>query len=294
MSLKGYVSYDERPADLIDCIVYTDNTNPLYIYQGNPSLTSTRTLNASLRYNFMLARGSQAFGIAVNYAKTYDPTGTVLHYNSQTGGNQAQKQNVRGGNSWGASLSYDRTLAKNLQFQNTLSEHWNESYGILTMVDDKTGISYNRQQSSHLRERLGLIYEIDHLTISSFHDFNWERYAYSDAAQETENIFRYATQLTVHYHLKQWTFTLDSHFYLNRGYLSEAMNNNLFVLNGEVSYKVLKNRAELIFAVRDLLNNETDYSSVITATSHTESGRSFLHHYATLTFRYKLEPKKKM
>lgn len=294
MSLKGNLSYDERPADLIDCIAYTDNTNPLFIYEGNPGLTTTRTLNASLRYNFMLTRGSQAFGIAVNFAKTYDPIGTVLHYNSQTGGYRAQKQNVRGGNSWGAELSYDRTLAKNLQFQNTLSEHWNASYGILTMVDDQTGISYNRQQSSHLRERLGLIYEIDHLTISSFHEFNWERYAYSDAAQKTENIFRYSTQLNVRYHLKQWTFILDPHFYLNRGYLSEAMNNNLFVLNGEVRYKFLKNRAELIFAVRDLLNKETDFSSVITATTHTESGKSFLHHYATLTFRYKLEPKKKM
>jgi hypothetical protein len=162
------------------------------------------------------------------------------------------------------------------------------------MVDDKTGISYNRQQSSHLRERLGLIYEIDHLTISSFHDFNWERYAYSDEAQPTENIFRYSTELNIRYNVKQWSFTLNPHYYLNRGYLSEAMNNTLLVLNGEVSYKFLKNRAELIFAVRDLLNKETDYSSVITATSHTESGRSFLHHYATLTFRYKLEPKKKM
>lgn len=293
MSLKGNVSYDERPADLIDCIAYRDNTNPLFIYEGNPSLTTTRTLNASLRYNFMLARGSQAFGIAVNYAKTYDPIGTVLHYNSQTGGYRAQKQNVRGGNSWGAKLSYDRTLAKNLQLENTLSENWNASYGILTMVDEQTGLSYNRQQSSHLRERLGLIYEIDHLVVSSFHEFNWERYAYSEAAQETENIFRYSTQLNVRYHLKQWTFTLDPHFYLNRGYLSDAMNNNLFVLNGEVSFKFLKNRAELILAARDLLNKETDYSSVITATTHTESGRSFLHHYATLTFRYKLEAKKK-
>ena len=240
----------------------------------------------------MLARGSQAFGISVNYAKTYDPIGTVLHYNSQTGGYRAQKQNVRGGSSWGASLSYDRTLAQNLQFQNTLSENWNASYGILTMVDEQTGLSYNRQQSSHLREKLGLIYEADHLTLSSFHEFNWERYAYSDAAQETENIFRYAAQLNVRYNVKQWTFTLAPHFYLNRGYHSDAMNNNLFVLNGEVSYKFLKNRASLILAARDLLNRDTDYSSAITATTHTESGKSFLHHYASLTFRYKLERKK--
>ena len=304
MSVKGNVSYDERPADLTDCIAYTDDTNPLFIYEGNPGLTTTRTLGCSLRYNFMLARGSQAFSIAVNYAKTYDPIGTVLHYNSQTGGYRAQKQNVQGGNGWGASLSYDRTLAKNLLFQNTISENWNTSYGILTMVEDKTGLCYNRQQSSHLQEKLGLIFErlrvgdgtsgmSESLTVSSFHDFNWERYAYSDAAQETENIFRYATQLSVSYHLKQWSFTLDPHFYLNRGYLAEAMNNNLFVLNAEVAYKFLKNRAEVILAARDLLNNETDYSSVITATTHTESGRSFLHHYATLTFRYKLEPRMK-
>ncbi len=292
MSLKGNFSYDERPADLIDCIAYTDNTNPLFIYEGNPNLTTTRTLNASLRYNFMLTRGSQAFGISVNYAKTYDPIGTVLHYNSQTGGYRAQKQNVRGGNSWNASLSYDRSLAKNLQFQNTLSENWNASYGILTMVDKQTGHSYNRQQSSHLREKLGLIYETDHLTISSFHEFNWERYTYCDTAQKRENIFRYSTQLNVRYHLNQWTFTLDPHFYLNRGYLSDAMNNNLIVLNGEICYKFLKNRAELILIAHDLLNKETDYSSVITATKHTESGKSFLHHYATLTFRYKLEAKK--
>ena len=292
MSLKGNLSYDERPADLIDCIAYTDNTNPLFIYEGNPNLTTTRTLNASLRYNFMLTHGSQAFSIAMNYIKTYNPIGTVLHYNSQTGGYRAQKQNVRGGNSWNASLNYDRSLAKNLQFQNTLSENWNASYGILTMVDKQTGLSYNRQQSSHLREKLGLIYETDHLTISSFHEINWERYAYSDAVQKTENIFRYSTQLNVRYHLNQWTFTLDPHFYLNRGYLSDAMNNNLIVLNGEICYKFLKNRAELILTARDLLNKETDYSSVITATKHTESGKSFLHHYVTLTFRYKLEAKK--
>ena len=292
MSLKGNLSYDERPADLIDCIAYTDDTNPLYIYQGNPNLTTTCTLNGGLRYNFMLARGSQAFGISVNYAKTYDPIGTVLHYNSQTGGYRAQKQNVRGGSSWGASLSYDRTLAQNLQFQNTLSENWNASYGILTMVDEQTGLSYNRQQSSHLREKLGLIYEADHLTLSSFHEFNWERYAYSDAAQETENIFRYAAQLNVRYNVKQWTFTLAPHFYLNRGYRSDAMNSNLFVVNGEVSHKFLRNRAELILAVRDLLNKETDCSSAITATTNTESGKSFLHHYMTLTVRCRLTQKK--
>ncbi len=293
MGLKGTVSYDGKPADLLDCISYTDDTNPLFIYQGNPSLTTSHAFKAGILYNFMLNRGSQVLSFAVNYTKTYDPIGTVLHYNSQTGAYHAQKQNLRGGSSWNASLSYDRTLAKNLQFQNTLSGHWNTSYGILTIVDDMTGLSYNRQQSSHMQERLELIYEVGHLAVSSFHDINWERYAYSEAAQNTENIFRYSAGLNVRYRLNQWNFTLDPHFFLNRGYLSDTMNNNLFILNAEVSCKLMKNRAELILAARDILNEETDHNSSITATTHIESGKSFLHHYATLTFRYILEAKKR-
>lgn len=293
MTLKGSVSFAAIPSQLTDALSYTDDTNPLYIIQGNPALRTSHTLASSLRYNFLLPRGSQAFGIGVNYAKTYDPIATVLHYNSTTGAYRAQKQNVRGGNSWGASLTYDRSLTKNLQFQNTLSEQWNATFGLLTMVDEQTGISYNRQQSSHMREKLGLIFEIDHLTISSFHDFNWERYAYSDAAQNMENIYRYAAQLELRYQLKQWTFALNPTFTLNRGYLVPRMNNNLFVLNAEVCWKCLQNRGELILEGRDLLNQETDYSAAITATTHTESGEDFMHHYLSLTFRYKLEPKKK-
>lgn len=293
MNLKGDLSYDERPADLIDCIAYTDDTNPLYIFQGNPSLKTSHTLNAGLRYNFMLTRGSQAFGIAVNYTKAYDPIGTVLHYNSQTGVYRAQKQNVRGGNSWGAELNYDRSLAQNWQLANTLSERWNASYGILTMVDEQTGLSYNRQNFSHLRERLGLTYEMDSWVVTSSFNFDWEHYAYSDAAQKSENIFCYATNLHVRYNLDHWSFSLSPNFYVNRGYLSDAMNNNQFILHAQINYKFLKKRANLTLSVRDLLNQETTDRSVITATTHTESGESFLHHYAVLTFRYTLEAKKK-
>ena len=320
MSLKGTVQYVATPSQLIDCIAYTNDTDPLHIVQGNPSLITSHTLNASLRYNFMLTRGSQAFNIAVNYGKTYDPIASVLHYNSQTGAYREQKQNVRSGNNWGVELRYDRSLFKNLQFQNTIAERWNTSYGILTMVDEQTGLSYNRQKLSHLREKLGVIYEADTWTISSFHELNWERYNLSpesspknegseyaqDMKTEEEvmtplylveksrvRLFRYSTELRIHYHLNHWNFTLSPYFYLNRGYLSDTMNNNLFILNAEVSYKFLRNNAELILTALDLLNQETDYSANITATTHTESGKSFLHHYLSLTFRYKLAQQKR-
>lgn len=43
----------------------------------------------------------------------------------------------------------------------------------------------------------------------------------------------------------------------------------------------------------DLFNRDTNNYSDVTATSRTEGGSSFLHHYVSLTFNYKFDAKKK-
>lgn len=95
--LKGTVTYTSNRPDIIDCIGYYDDTNPLYITTGNPDLKTSHTLRAGLNFSTMLTHASQMFNFSVNYNKNYDPVGTILHYNSLTGGYRAMKQNVRGG-----------------------------------------------------------------------------------------------------------------------------------------------------------------------------------------------------
>ena len=55
----------------------------------------------------------------------------------------------------------------------------------------------------------------------------------------------------------------------------------------------LKNKARLSIYANDLFNRSTNNYSDVTATSRTEGGSSFLHHYVSLTFNYKLDAKKK-
>ena len=45
--------------------------------------------------------------------------------------------------------------------------------------------------------------------------------------------------------------------------------------------------------IRDSFNCDTRYHSDVTATTRTEGGSSFLHHYVSLTFNYKFDAKKK-
>ena len=251
----------------------------------------------------MRTRGSQSLGIELRYARDYDPIATVLHYNSQTGGYRSWKSNMRGGSRWEGSIDYDRSLAKNLQMKNLLSGQWGTSYGLLTLVDEATGLTYNRQDRSNLRNRLTLTYDVSPWRAELMQEFIWNNYAYSDAAQPVQNIFRYEAALRLRYTLKNWKFTLDPQLYVNRGYLAPAMNDTPFLLNAGVAYKFvggkgallrhLNNRAEVSLYARDLLNRNRQHSSAITATSHTEGGESSLHSYVTLTLRYRWDPPKK-
>ncbi|MBQ9558400.1 MAG: outer membrane beta-barrel protein, partial [Bacteroidaceae bacterium] len=301
--LKADVSYVATPSQLIDCIGYRDDTNPLYIIEGNPGLHTSHTLAAKLYYNIMRTRGSQSLGIGLDYYRDYDPVATVLHYNSQTGGYRSRKRNVRGGSRWQGTVDYERSLGERLQMKNRLNGEWSRSYGQLTLVDDATGLIYNRQSRSYLHDRLSLAYDTEPWHAELANEFTWNRYAYSDAAQATQNIFHYELSMHLRYKLrKSWRFTLSPMLLLRRGYLSPSMNDTPFLLNAEVTYKFtggrgallrhLDNRADITLAANDLLNQDRRHASTITATSHTESGSSLLHNYVTLTLRYRWEPKK--
>jgi len=71
------------------------------------------------------------------------------------------------------------------------------------------------------------------------------------------------------------------------------MNTNRFLCNACVIYKFLKNKASLTLYANDLFNRDTNNYSDVTATSRSEGGSSFLHHYVSLTFNYKFDAKKK-
>ena len=291
--LSSRITYTTKRPDLIDCIGYRDDTNPIYVTLGNPDLKTSHTLNASLGFSTMLTKANQVLNASVDYRRDYDPVGTVLHYNSQTGAYLSQKQNVRGGHRWGASLLYERDLGKHFHLKNNLSESFGQAYGIMTLVDGANSITYNCQRSSDFTDRLNLEYRNGPLYLSMNQNFAWHRYTYSDAAQPRQDIYNYRAELTATYELKSWYFSILPIFQIDRGYIADAMNANRFLLNAGIGYKFLKNKARLSLYANDLFIRDTRYHSDITATSRTEGGSSFLHHYVSLTFNYKFDAKKK-
>ena len=292
MRLKGGIFYTTTPANLLDCIGYTDNTNPLYIQSGNPQLHSSHTFGADIRYSLMLPRASQALDVSLHYNKNYTPIAPVLHYNSQTGVYHATQQNVKGGNTWEAALSYDRNLGDHITLRNKLSEVWGRSYGVLTLVDDTKSITYNHQNSSLFSHDVTCSYKILFWLVELRNKLMWNRYTYSEATQADQNIFHNETNLNINYKPGHWTFCLRPLLLIDRGHQASQMNYNQFLLHAEARYRFLHDRAEITLSGNDLLNQARRNTYNITATSRTEGGENYLHHYVQLTFTYKLDPKK--
>lgn len=290
--LRGTVAYTSDRPDIIDCIDYLDDTNPLYVTMGNPSLKTSHALKTGLNFSTMLTHASQILNVSVDYAKNYDPVSTVLHYNSHTGAYRARKRNVRGGERWEAMFSYERDLGGGFNISNSLSEGYGQSYGIMTLVDEQTGVTYNRQRSSDLSNRLKLQYKKGPLFLFLRQDFNWHHYTYGGEAQPRQNIFNYWVSFTFAYTLKDWTFQFIPDFFLNRGYVADAMNSNRLLLNARAEYKFMKNKASLTLYAKDLLNRLSNNYSDVTATSRIEGGKSSLHHYVSLTFNYRFDARK--
>lgn len=289
--LKSKLSYDSHYADLLDCISYTDDTNPLYVRKGNPYLKKSHSLHVDLLYTLMLAKHSQVLSIQVGYNKNIDPIGSVLYYNSNTGAYIEKKQNIRGGNTWNAKMSYERYLYQDLFIKNTISGNYDTRYGIMTIVDNSTRITNNRQSLLLLTDNLDLIYEKEKWNIQSLNSFNWTKSAYSNQSVKTQNIFNFSTELPACYKLNSWTFTLTPKYILNYGYVSQRMNGHQFLLNAQVDFKFMKNRAELSLLGNDLFNQQKNFYSYITANSHVEGGENILSRFVSLTFKYRFDPR---
>lgn len=73
-------SYDTKAPDMLDRVDFTDDTNPLYIVEGNPMLRNSHSHSASLRYFANIMRLQQSITATLRLTKQVDPIATLLSF----------------------------------------------------------------------------------------------------------------------------------------------------------------------------------------------------------------------
>ncbi len=288
-SLNADFAYNRRAPGFISTMAYTDDTNPLYITQGNPNLRPTTNLGVSLKYDCTLLRSEQNLSAGASFNRTIDPVLSLLRYNSLTGAYRSSQMNGRGGYQMDVNANYDRTLGGYLRLTLGLSVGNGISYGNQTLVDGDETVRLLRQQSVRADVHPRLSYDSERWNAELSLRAQYSGSYYNTDDYLSTRLWDYDPTFSTTCKLRHWTFKLSSHLRGGNGYLSDDLNRAKFIMDAEVTWKCLKGKGQLSLLANDIFNQDMRLSSRITPTQRSESGRSFIHHYLGLVFTYHLD-----
>lgn len=291
--LKGSTHWEYHVANLLDCMNYVDDTNPLNIVMGNPDLKASSDLYAYLNYSMMFVRAQQILTWGLTYNRTFNPVSNVSAYNAQTGGYISNKTNVDDTQRWSINMTYDRSLGAYFRMQSNTNFVHTQNHGIKTLASWGDPLEQFKQTSSLVYENLRFTFQNNDWEASAFTEVRYNGLSYSDPGFEGQKLWNYQVGMDGDYKMKYWTFNLQGKLVGNTGYLSKMMNRQRFSLNASVTWKTLKNKGLLTLAAKDILNQMDEISYNITPTMRSESSRETFHRNVSLTFTYNFDAKAK-
>ena len=293
MNLELNYAFSTQQPELLKTIGYRDMTNPLYITEGNPNLQDSHINDFSLKYNLILSRQQISLGASVSYRTVDHTTVNALSYDPETAIYTSRPEYVKGSQTWSFQLNYDHGLGELFRLENEFSLNLSRHYGYLTLLPTQTERTLNRQSNFHPKNNFTFSYDKDWLKASIFANINANRLHFS--ASPEQNTTLWDNDFGINFEATVGNFVLSSWISQNmrRGYAAQSMNINYMLWDGSITWKILKNKANLKLEFEDLLNNEDGFYSQQEAYQQLSSWSDFRHHYVGLTFTYHLDAKKK-
>jgi hypothetical protein len=281
---------DTRQPEMSQLLDITDNSNPLYITQGNPGLKPQFTNSLNMYYNNYIVRHKRSIVVYFNYRHIRNSISNLVRYDPSTGGSISRPENINGNWNINGGFSFNTAI--------DTTAHWN--VGTDTRLRYNNFVSYVAQQkadaeknttrTTNINQRLTAGYRNDWLEISLDGQVNYQHSR--NELQPTANLdtwqFNYGGQFLVRL---PWDLELSSNLHerSRRGYSDQSMNTNELIWNGQLSKTFLKTKA-LIVALNfyDLLGQQSNYERWVNATSRSDTRYNSVNSYAMLHIRYRL------
>ena len=281
---------DTQQPDITQLLDITDDSNPLYISQGNPGLKPQFTNSLNVYYNNYIQKHKRSFVVYGNYRNTRNSISNLVRYNSTTGGSISRPENING--NWNADGGFTFNTALDS------AAHWN--IGTDTRARYNNYVSYIAQQradarknttrSVNLTERLNFSFRNDWLEVTLD---GWCNYQHTrNELQPTANLdtwqFNYGGQMLLRlpYGIEMST---NLHENCRRGYNDPSSNTNELIWNGQVTKSFLKSKSLVVnLNFYDILAQQSNYSRWISATGRSDTRYNSINSYAMLHVRYRL------
>ena len=289
-SIRVQYRGDTRQPDITQLLDITDDSNPLYITQGNPGLKPQFTNSLNVYYNNYIQRYKRSIVLYANYRHIRNSISNMVRYDPNTGGSISRPENINGNWNINSGLTFNTAI--------DTTAHWN--IGTDTRVRYNNYVSYVAQQkadaeknttrSTNISERLNLSYRNDWIEVTLD---GWCNYQHSrNELQPTADLdtwqFNYGGQVIFR---APFGLEISTNIHENsrRGYNDPSSNTNELIWNGQISQTFLKSKT-LVVALNfyDLLGQQSNYNRWIGATGRSDTRYNGINSYAMLHVRYRL------
>lgn len=281
---------DTQQPDITQLLDITDDSNPLYITQGNPGLKPQFTNTLNVYYNTYIQKYKRSIVLYANYRHIRNSISNLVRYNAETGGSTSRPENING--NWNADGGFNFSTAIDS------AAHWN--IGSDTRLRYNNYVSYvaqrqadavkNYTRSTTVNERLNASYRNDWLEVMLDGNVNYQHSR--NELQPSANLdtwrFSYGGQVMLRLPLGFEVMT-NLHQNSRRGYNDPSSNTNELIWNGQVSKTFLKSKM-LTVALNfyDLLGQQSNYERWVNATGRSDTRYNSINSYAMLHVRYRL------
>ena len=285
---------------LMNLMPYRDARNALSIMEGNPSLKNNRRVNASITWSPKLAShrtGLTGSRIESRYVYHIRSVAQGFTYDAQTSAYTYRPENVEGNWQWNTSYNMTFSLSKNQKWwidSSTGCDVWHSvDYA---SVSGMTDAQLNKVETVNFSENLKLSYKAKNTKVSLLGDLLWRRTRGHRSTFSNISAFDFRYGVNAMQTIPTWNTTLniDGMMLSRRGYGSDAMNKDEFVLNASVTQPILHGKVKLTLEGHDLLHQLSNTTYEVNAQGRTETWYRVIPNYVMLrvAWQFNRSPKK--
>jgi len=281
---------DTQQPDITQLLDITDDSNPLYITQGNPGLKPQFTNTLNLYYNNYIARHKRSIVVYTNYHHIRNAISNLVRYDPETGGSISRPENINGNWNLNGGFTFNTAIDSTAHWNIGTDSRARYNNFVSYVAQSKADAEKNTTRSINVSQRLNLSYRNDWLEITID---GWCNYQHTrNELQPTANLdtwqFNYGGQFLVRL---PYNFEVSSNIHerSRRGYNDPSSNTNELLWNGQISKTLLRDKS-LIVALNfyDLLGQQSNYERWVNASGRSDTRYNSINNYAMLHVRYRL------
>ncbi len=290
------IYYIETPS-LYDMIDYRDDSTPLIVKLGNPSLKGNQI--SYVKADFYSRGAHQSLvHVGASFRYFHRSTAQSVEYDPLSGTTTYRPVNVRG--NYISTLAFDMTRTFGSSHQWTFSDNTDGSFENSvdhSMLQGETESHINKVRTLTLHDGMYLQYSKGSLNVRATGDVRWRHSAGRMRDFSTLNAVDFQYGMSARYTIPvlNTTVSADGTMYSRRGYGSSSLNTNDFVLNASLSQSMLKGKLVARIEGFDLLHQLSQVNYEVNAQGRVETWYRSLPHYVMLhlIYNFSINPKKR-